>query len=200
MFVSGDLELEGVLEVNSAERGVVISHPHPLYGGEMDNPVVEEIRDVYREEGYTTLRFNFRGVGRSGGRFGGGIAERDDVRAAVAFLQKRGISRIELAGYSFGAYVNAGVAETGVEAAGMIMVSPPVTDPKFGKMRLPALKLVVTGSHDEIAPPALVAELLPHWNPEARLEIIEGADHFYSRSLKKLGAVLRSFLTMKTTS
>ena len=69
---AGTLTLEARLEIQSPTRGVVITHPHPLYGGDMDNPVVSVIEGAFREKGFTTLRFNFRGVGTSTGRFDNG--------------------------------------------------------------------------------------------------------------------------------
>ena len=106
LFHSGDTQLEGLLEGASANSGAVITHPHPLYGGDMHNHVVGIIRQVYHQKGFTTLRFNFRGTGSSQGRYDNGKGEQADLIAAVNFLRKRGIDRIDLAGYSFGSWIN----------------------------------------------------------------------------------------------
>ena len=85
--VARDIVLEGRLAVPAdARAGVVICHPHPLYGGDMDNPVVVRVQEVCAELGLATLRFNFRGVGGSGGAHGGGVAEQDDARIALDVL------------------------------------------------------------------------------------------------------------------
>ena len=109
----------------------------------MDNPVVLAVRKAYACKGFSTLRFNFRGVGASNGRHDRGIGEREDVRAANAFLADLGMQEIDLAGYSFGAWVNAGVGE-GFQR--MLMVSPPVAFIDFGPPApMPNLGLIVTG-------------------------------------------------------
>ena len=107
---SGELALEGLLSRGESDRGLVISHPHPLYGGEMRNHVVGIIQEIFSGKGWTTLRFNFRGVGRSQGEYDEGVGEREDVGAAIRYLKELGIKEIVLAGYSFGAWVNARAA------------------------------------------------------------------------------------------
>jgi hypothetical protein len=183
-FESENLRLEGMLERVSGTKGVVITHPHPLYGGDMDNPVVLAMRNAYRRKGFSTLRFNFRGVGGSGGRHDKGIGERRDVLAARAWLAGLGMTDIDLAGYSFGAWVNAGVSD-GFQR--MVVVSPPLAFIDFGPPApIPNLDLIVTGSRDEIAPPAMIDRVRARWNPAAAFEVIPGADHFYTGLLKTL--------------
>lgn len=193
VFESEGYQIEGLLKNNSETKGVVITHPHPLYGGDMNNSVVYAIMRAYQDKNYTTLRFNFRGVGRSQGNYADGIGEQADVLAAVAFLADMGIRHIDLAGYSFGAWVNALAAPGQDGIAGMVMVSPPVAFVDFSTVgTINALKLIVTGSRDEIAPPDQIRPLYPQWNPDARLEIIEGADHFYGGFTDKLKSILIS--------
>ena len=185
--------IEGRLGQAGPDKGVVITHPHPLYGGNMDNPVVKAIAKAFQQRGYTTLRFNFRGVGGSQGSFDDGIGEMDDVVAAVSYLTESGTSHLHLAGYSFGAWVNAGlIARTpGIET--MVMVSPPVAFIDFKNIdAIDCLKLIVTGSRDDIAPPGRIKQIRPKWNPQARFEIIDGADHFYWGYLDRLEEVLAS--------
>jgi len=190
-FSSGGLTIEALLERIPGDRGVVITHPHPLYGGDMFNPVVKAISNTYRDKGYSTLRINFRGVGESGGKFENGIGEQEDVRSAVSYMNKLGIGRIDLAGYSFGTFVNIGAVRKGSPVQKMIMVSPPVAFMEFGQPSpVLSLRLVITGSRDEIAPAESVRKNLLQWNPEAAFEVIEGADHFYTGYLKKLEEIL----------
>jgi len=195
-FPSGRNRLEGYWQSGTGDRGVVITHPHPLYGGTMDNPVVETIQNAYHRNGHTTLRFNFRGVGGSQGNHDNGRGEQDDVRAAIAYAESMNVSAVDLAGYSFGAWVNTGVAagrRTSINS--MLMISPPVGFIDFGNVNaLSRLKLVVTGSRDDIAPARQIRDLLPVWNPDAQFEIIDGCDHFYMGYLDSLRSIITQYL------
>src|SRR5262249_32731716 len=111
--------------------GVVICHPHPLYGGDMDNPVVVRFAEVCRELGLATLRFNFRGVGASTGAYGHGRDERHDLAAAVAHLASLlgPGAPLGLAGYSFGATVAADLAADPADlppVAAVALIAPPL--------------------------------------------------------------------------
>jgi alpha/beta superfamily hydrolase len=194
-FQSEAGRVEGRLGKDNPDKGVVITHPHPQYGGDMDNPVVGAIRNAYRQNGYTTLRFNFRGVGGSQGHFADGIGETQDVRAALSYLKDSGINQVDLAGYSFGAWVNANLIAQSSDIAGMVMVSPPVAFIEFKDInRIDCLKLIVSGSRDDIAPPDLINQMKPIWNPQTRFEIIDGADHFYWGYLDRLAEVLVKYI------
>jgi alpha/beta superfamily hydrolase len=106
-----------------------------------------------------------------------------------------GFKNIDLAGYSFGAWVNAHTDPGDAGYARMVMVSPPVAFMDFSKVStLPRLALVVAGSRDDIGPPDMIRESLPGWNPMARFEIIPGADHFYSGALDTIEDVLAKAL------
>jgi alpha/beta superfamily hydrolase len=187
-FVADEIRLEGLLAEGAMDRGVVVTHPHPLYGGEMRNPVVETVADIYARRGMTSLRFNFRGVGGSGGSYDDGRGEMDDVRAAVAYLRERGVQKIDLAGYSFGAWV---AARMDMEAEGvdrLILVSPPVDFLSFAEVvTLPQLALVVIGDEDDFGAAERVREQAAKWNPGARFEIIPDADHFFWGRFRELG-------------
>jgi hypothetical protein len=197
-FISGSYEIEGRLAEGDQQKGVVITHPHPLYGGDMHNNVVAAVCRTYQKIGVTTLRFNFRGVGGSQGNYGDGIGEQEDVGAAAAYLAESGIRQIDLAGYSFGSWVNALVVNDGLKVDNMIMVSPPVAFIDFKSIsNLSSLKLIVTGSRDDIAPADMVEKLYPTWNPTAKFEVIGGADHFYGGYQDKLETVLADFLKSK---
>jgi alpha/beta superfamily hydrolase len=161
----------------------------------MYNAVVQSIARVYHEAGYTTLRFNFRSVGGSAGEYDEGLGEREDVSAALQYLTGEGKTVLELAGYSFGAWVNAHIDLTAAGVQRMIMVSPPVAFLDFSSVAVsPPLNLVIAGSRDQIAPPDLIRTMLPQWNPESRLEVIEGADHFYIGCAEKLEHILADYL------
>ncbi len=189
-FLSGGYGIEGLFNGKDKDKGVVVTHPHPLYGGDMNNLVVESIVHVYQLKGYSTLKFNFRGVGKSEGGYDNGEGEQEDVRAAVSFLAGLGIKKIDLAGYSFGAWVNAHAVSQDIGVNRMIMVSPPVGFMEFQTGAITCLQLIVTGDRDDIAPVEMIKKILPAWNPDAGFKIIRGADHFYGGYLHILESVL----------
>ena len=175
-----EIELEGLFRQNDTEKGAIITHPHPLYGGNMYNPVVKILVASLFKRGYATLRFNFRGVGASQGSYDDGEGEQQDLLSAAAFFKDHGIQTVAVAGYSFGAWVNTRASRMLGDLTQMIMVSPPVVGLDFSDVHeLPALTHVITGSLDDVAPPDLIQRRLPDWNPNARFDIIQGADHFY---------------------
>ncbi len=179
-FKAGQIELEGILQLNDSENGVVLAHPHPLYGGNMFDFVLESAENAFLKKGYTTLKFNFRGVGKSQGRFDNGRGEQEDLLAAVAHLRELGLTKIDLAGYSFGTWIISRINTEEIGIKDLFYISPPMGLMDFsGVPAMKALKLVTTGSMDEYAPPATLRKVLDECESTACLEIIEGADHFY---------------------
>src|SRR5437867_12011528 len=158
------VKLEALLALPAAARaGLVVCHPHPLSGGDMENPVVTTIVEVAQAKSLASLRFNFRGVGRSTGTHGGGLPEVADARAAVDELRARmgaGIP-IGIAGYSFGAVVAMRVAASG-SVTRLVLVAPPIAT---GMPRgLPPIEsvgpvLVVAGTRDDYCPEDRLAAL-----------------------------------------
>ena len=192
-FLSEEYEIEGLLNKKDEKKGVVVTHPHPLYGGDMYNLVVESIVHVYQMKGFSTLKFNFRGVGRSQGTYDNGFGEQKDVLSALSFLSDMGLGRIDLAGYSFGAWVNAHAIQEDTQVEQMIMVSPPVGFMDFKSIvTMNTLKFVVTGNRDDIAPAGVIEKMMSSWNPNARFDVIDGADHFFGGYLNRLESVLSS--------
>ncbi len=177
---AGDLTLEGLYAPSPGPRGVVIAHPHPLMGGNMRDGVVMAMVEVFRRLKYSTLRFNFRGVGRSEGLFGEGLGEVEDLRAAVEFLSSAGVGEIAVAGYSFGALVAARyVSRTLKERAASwtVLVSPPMKDmgvdfTVFNGQR----GLMICGDSDPFCPVSEMtgAARLASW----KTGVIREADHF----------------------
>ena len=192
-FSSGNLSLEGALHLPDAPRapGVVVCHPHPLYGGDMANNVVVAACEALVGRGFAALRFNFRGAGNSEGTFDDGQGERDDVRAALAYiasLPEIDAQRVGLIGYSFGALMAAEAASGDLHA--LALISPPVS---FSDLRVawgcPALLLA--GVMDALAPPdrlQLIAEA-----PGVEMQFFEGADHTWWGFEDGLGETLGEF-------
>lgn len=176
-----DADLEGRVSTLSKTDAVVITHPHPLYGGDMNNSVVSIISAAYTQEGWTVLRFNFRGTGRSRGKHEDGIGEQKDVRAAIDYLVDGGYRNIDLAGYSFGAWVISEWSRNNpAHPHRIIMIAPPVAFVDFDPPApIPGLRHVITGSLDDLAPPDRIRSFLPRWQPDARLCVIQGADHSF---------------------
>lgn len=190
-----NIELEAVMERVSDERAVVVCHPHTLYGGNMHNPVVMTLFNAFTANGFTAVRFNFRGSGASTGSFDDGEGEARDVLAACRMLEDSGIKEIVLAGYSFGSYVNAVAVNLGARIKDHIMASPPVAFMSFDGIRTPShTGLIVTGESDEIAPPDMVKAQIEKWGISPELHVIPGCDHFYSSGLDTLEEIVSTYL------
>lgn len=195
-FVSDGYRIEGLLAKQDNNTGVVVTHPHPLYGGDMYNSVVETIVRVYQRAGYTTLRFNFRGTGKSQGEFDNGNGESNDLKAALTYLNQLGYPCPDLAGYSFGTWINAKVAASGAEINRMLLVSPPVSFIDFAPVTaLPKLKHVIFGEHDMYCKAQDLQRCLSIWNAAAQCDIIKGADHFFAGYLDDLRDMLAAALS-----
>lgn len=198
--------LEGILTVPEAPSFcAVVAHPHPRYGGTMDNTVVAETARVLRERGGVVLRFNFRGVGRSAGTYDDGVGERRDLQAALDEVSGR-FSALPtfLAGYSFGSYVVLSrVVEmtadegNGPPPRGVLALAPPLTayDLSFLKQNTVPLA-IVCGEVDPFTPPGNVRVQSPGWAKLVHLEFLPDAAHdmgtpLRSRELRE--AVDRAF-------
>jgi uncharacterized protein len=164
----------------------------------MLNNVVDSVIKAYGRRGHTTLRFNFRGVGKSEGDYGEGIGEQDDVAAALTYLLARGktpMGGVDLAGYSFGAWVNClGLARFSAVRRS-ILISPPVALLDFSSFGPGSkIELVIAGSRDEFAPEDQIRHMVRSWNPHARLHIVAGADHFYGGRTSEIEKALDQYL------
>lgn len=174
--------IEGVLKRNGSDKGVVICHPHPLYGGSMNNNVVDAIEYGFSERGFTTLKFNFRGVGLSGGCYDEGDGEVDDLAASIKFLKSQldDNAGIVLAGYSFGAWICSRAALKIDDIDAMFLVAYPFAFYETEALQRFNKKIYfVGGEHDDISPlDALLKFYREFPVVEKYLKIIP-TDHFY---------------------
>jgi alpha/beta superfamily hydrolase len=163
--------------------GLVICHPHPLHGGDMENNVISALAAAFAAAGFAVLRFNFRGVGKSTGSYAEGLGEQGDAKAALAWIAAQpGVdtTRLFLAGYSFGARVTLDVAATEPRVAGFIVIAPPVRHgnwPPLESCRGP--KIFLCGERDPYAPPDTLATLIKSLSEPKRLAIFSDTDHFF---------------------
>jgi alpha/beta superfamily hydrolase len=177
--------LEGLLQQGEGEnkgRWAILLHPHPLYGGDMHNNVVEALQQLLAGEGFSTLRVNFRGVGASSGEYGEGAAEVRDVSGAVDFIAREGGMDPDcyLLGYSFGAHVGAHEVAADTRVKAIACISPPVTLYDFGVLkREKRAKLIVSGQRDLICPVPPIEELFSSLPDPKTMHICPGADHFW---------------------
>ena len=186
---SGALTLEGEwLNRNGGGAPVVALHPHPQHGGAMDNPVIDAAARALAERGHPALKVNFRGVGRSGGRWDGGAGETDDAVAAAEHARlATAQAGVVLVGYSFGAWIALEAARRIDGVRRLILISPPNAMFDFSALAGRADFHAVTGDRDQFCDlPALKALC------GDRLAVIPGADHFYARKLHALAAHLAS--------
>jgi uncharacterized protein len=190
-------KLEGVINSNSSESAVIITHPHSLYGGDMHNNVVDSLEETYAGSGFTTLKFNFRGVGNSTGTYDEGVGEQSDLESTIGYLSQKGFIRIDLTGYSFGSWVIYNLAAKKNLENKLVFISPPVDFIKFiEKPILKSLSLIIVGNNDEFASLDAVSTRSAVWNPDAVIEVIPGADHFYSGKTRELQQKLQQNLTV----
>jgi alpha/beta superfamily hydrolase len=181
---AGRLEAELHRPQNDRSFRAVVAHPHPLYGGTMDNGVVMLITRALVAAGGETLRFNFRGVGGSDGDYDEGRGERLDLAAAIAALSV-GAPALPLlvAGYSFGAVMtlewsSAGEGANADAPAAVLLVAPPVTHYRDRAWSLGAIPSVVLyGERDELTPPALLEETASRWGSAVRTAMVPGVSH-----------------------
>ncbi len=198
----GQIKLEGIFEfpeiLSEPPQVALALHPHPLYGGNMFNNVTSKLASGLVKVGIATLRFNFRGVGGSGGEHGEGIAEIDDVMAALSFIDRyKGVdsSNIILAGYSFGCWVGMKAASTEKRPLRLICVSPPVDIYDFSFLSYEARpKLLIAGDKDFVCSKKKFLDLAENIPAPKRIVVLPGADHFHSGGEQKVVDSVVEFL------
>jgi alpha/beta superfamily hydrolase len=186
--------LEGLWkEPETPRRGsAVFAHPHPLHGGTMHNKVVFRAVGALTRSGFATLRFNFRGVGLSEGRYDAGRGEVDDFRTALDEAERTHGPPIVAGGFSFGAATALRAVAGDARVAAFIGLGLPVATESGRILPRPAVPaLFVVGERDMHGPPADLERFLAG---SAELRVVPGAGHFFEGSLDAVGEILGEFL------
>ena len=201
-FTTEGLTFEGVVaqpdDGSGPWPGVVICHPHPLHGGNMDNNVVLALALGLAEEGFVTLRFNFRGVGGSEGEHTNGEKESQEVLGALDLIKAWPDTNAKtgLAGYSFGTSVILGHSELYGEADAIALVSPPfraVEGTPLKDSNVPAL--IVTGDRDKLVDSTQLDAVLAGFSHPPQFKLFDGVDHFwYGQEARLVPEVSRFFI------
>lgn len=199
-FSSAELSLEAMIArpASTIQHGAVVCHPHPLYGGSMFNNVVESALEAMWRLGWATLRFNFRGVGRSEGVHSGGDGEADDAVAAVHFLASElGLApqTIALAGYSFGAMAAIRAAASLPDLRALILIALPLrmaAGDALDKLAVPVI--LAAGDSDDYCPATQLETLQQTLGSRGQVQIIRGSDHFFGGYEAQLTEALEPML------
>lgn len=179
--------LEVVVNAPPTRKGLaLIAHPHPLYGGTLDNKVVQTLAKSFYSQGLVAVRMNFRGVGQSDGVYDEGRGETEDwLRVAQAMLVRFADLPVTLAGFSFGAYVISQVAHR-VHAARLVLVGPAIN--RFPLQHVAPGTLVVHGEEDDVIS---LKDVLDWARPQSLpIVVIPGAGHFFHGKLVELARVV----------
>ena len=179
----------------------LILHPHPLYGGTMNNKVVYTLHQTLLENGFTVLRINFRGVGKSQGEFDNGAGELTDAATALDWLQAQNPAAPQswVAGFSFGSWVGMQLIMRRPEITSFISVSPPINKYDFSFLSpCPIPGIIVQGDSDSIVPEESVLELYGRLSKQKHSRVqyqsIQGADHFFRTKLPELSDTIAGYV------
>ena len=179
----------------------IVLHPHPLHGGNMNNRVVFIMFNNFVERGFSVLRFNFRGVGRSQGAFDNGVGELSDAAYAFDWMQQFNSNSpfCWIGGYSFGALISMQLMMRRPEIEGFVSISPPAGTEDFSFLApCPSSGLIIHGDKDTHVPLDAVKKLAQKLdgqkNISVNLGIIKGADHFFKYNMDNLSKEVASYL------
>lgn len=185
----------------------IILHPHPQFGGTMNNPIVHSLYYMFAKRGFSVLRFNFRGVGRSQGLFDNGAGELSDAAAALDWLQSynREARICWIAGISFGSWISMQLLMRRPEISGFISIAPLAKHYDFSFLApCPASGLFVNGSEDTVTPQPdvqnLVSKLKTQRGIRIEHKVIEGANHFFADRIEELTEVCGTYLDQRLTA
>ena len=179
----------------------LVLHPHPQYGGTMNNKVVYTTYHAFVQQGFAVLRFNFRGVGRSQGTFDRGEGELSDAASALDWLQgyNPNASACWIAGFSFGAWIGMQLLMRRPEIDGFVSVAPPANMYDFSFLApCPSSGLIVHGDQDPLVPTEAVQKLIDKLQHQRDIKIVynlvPGADHFFADNLPELDEAIQTYV------
>jgi alpha/beta superfamily hydrolase len=179
----------------------LVLHPHPEQGGTMNNKVVYSIYQSFVSRGFSTLRFNFRGVGRSQGTYDGGEGELSDAASALDWLQTYNPSApfCWVGGFSFGSWISMQLLMRRPEIVGFLSVAPPASDYDFTFLApCPSSGLMLQGENDENIPHESVKKLVEKLSAQRAIEIdytvVPGANHFFAGKINEMMTVIDNYL------
>jgi alpha/beta superfamily hydrolase len=201
---AGRLEARYHHEPASDSPIALILHPHPQFGGTMNNQVVYTLYHTFAQRGFSVLRFNFRGVGRSQGFWDGGPGELADAASALDWLQivKPDARRCWIAGVSFGTWIAMQLLMRRPELDGFICVAPPSNLYDFSFLApCPSSGLMINGDKDRVVPSASVGELASKLKTQRGIridhEVVPGANHFFENKTEELQDIVGRYLDMR---
>ncbi len=179
----------------------LLLHPHPQHGGTMNNKIVYQLYHAFARRGFCTLRFNFRGVGRSQGSYDRGEGELSDAASALDWLQAQNpiASHCWMAGFSFGAWIGMQLLMRRPEIDAFVSVAPPANIYDFGFLApCPSSGMIIQGGADRIVPLEAVQKLVTKLNHQKGIKIdhriVENADHFFSNHIDELVTNVEDYL------
>jgi alpha/beta superfamily hydrolase len=182
----------------------IVLHPHPLYGGTMNNKVVYRLFQSFMNSGFSVLRFNFRGVGKSVGKYDEGVGELSDAASALDWIQSKNPEACTcwVSGFSFGAWIAMQLLMRRPELEGFVAASPPVNKYDFSFLSpCPATGLVLQGDKDDIVNEPDVARiserLRTHHHMRVQYNKFTGADHYFRNQLDDVEQVTTDFIHRK---
>jgi len=182
----------------------LVLHPHPQFGGTMNNKVVYNLFHTFVNRGFSVLRFNFRGVGRSQGSFDNGAGELSDAASALDWMQTYNPSAAEcwVAGFSFGAWIGMQLLMRRPEINGFISVAPPASRYDFTFLApCPSDGLILQGTDDQVVAEPEVAKLATRLSNQrgikVKYETVKGAGHFFEDQMDDLVRICGGYLDMR---
>jgi len=203
IFAGPEGRLEGRYQPGRAANAPIalMLHPHPLHGGTMNNKVVYTLYQTFAKQGFSVLRFNFRGVGRSQGTYDRGEGELSDAASALDWLQLQNekASACWIAGFSFGAWIGMQLLMRRPEISAFVSVAPPANLFDFSFLApCPASGLVVQGDGDDIVPEPQAAKLVGKLDQQEDVSVdyrvLEGANHFFTNQLDALSGEVAGYV------
>jgi len=198
--------LEGRYQPGISETSpiAIVLHPHPAFGGTMNNQIIHQLYYMFAKRGFTVLRFNFRGVGRSQGFFDHGLGELSDSAAALDWIQSFNPESRAcwIAGFSFGSWISMQLLMRRPEVEGFITIAPPANLYDFSFLApCPSSGLIINGDKDVVAPPDAVETLVEKLKSQKGIiidhQILPGANHFFENKIEELLTRCSDYVDMR---